>query len=257
MSLNRNVSKHTDAPIPHAAADSSRSVGTALTRVIPLLSTQVTAIIRTPRVVQFPPQLACRLGRRPTLLLVHPGPHFRTDLPFRHIGATLPQASGATTVSRGVAMPEPAPTATPAADTDSRPGAAPQPVRLAGRRPLRRPHGPQHGRQHQPTADRPALRPCRPARLLPLRPGRPAGRLRVRPALPVLPARRFGLRVRRRDARATRGRRVRCRPARDLHVLRGRHVVGGGHTGHGVPERACTSGRTRRPGHRSCWSPSR
>jgi hypothetical protein len=43
----RKASKHGEAPMPHSAAYSSRFSGTALTRVIPLVSTQVMATAST------------------------------------------------------------------------------------------------------------------------------------------------------------------------------------------------------------------
>ena len=101
--------------------------------------------------------------------------------------------------------------------------------------PVGRAHGAEHGREHQPAGKRAARGPRRAADLPHRGRRRAPGGLLLRPAVPVLPPRRLGVRVRRRHARpADRGGR-RLGAARHLHLLRRRHLRRGRHLRHRVP----------------------
>ena len=121
--------------------------------------------------------------------------------------------------------------------TRPRRNSASQPVRVAGRRHLGRADGAEHGRQHQPAGHRPARRPGDPAGVPARGDRRAADRLRVRAAVPVLPARRVGLRLRGRHPRGTRGRRRRARADGHLRLLRPGHRVRVRRLRVGVPRR--------------------
>ncbi len=96
--------------------------------------------------------------------------------------------------------------------------AGPQSDGVAGRRPVRGADGAEHGGQHQPPGNGRHRRARRPAGLPARRGRRAARRLRLRPAVPVLPARRIGVRVRRADARPAHRRRLGTVAVRDVHA---------------------------------------
>ena len=120
---------------------------------------------------------------------------------------------------------------------------------------------PVHGGEHQPAGHRGERRARRPAGVRARHGRRAARELDLRPALPAVPPLRLGVRLRRRHPRRPRRRRRRLGAARDLHVLRRRHVDRRPASSAPPSWTPSASGTTRRPGRgsssaRSPWPAS-